>query len=88
MSVFGFESVAMHLRRVGTPSTTCNISRLPSFVIFTFFPTGVMSTVFGGVMISSIPTLDIMLEIYSKGYIDVGDGCWIPNVLVTILRCW
>ena len=64
MSVFGFESVAMHLRRVGTPSTTCNISRLPSFVIFTFFPTGVMSTVFGGVMISSIPTLNIMLGIY------------------------
>ena len=23
-----------------------------------------------------------------KGYIDVGDGCWRPNVLVTSLRCW
>ena len=22
-----------------------------------------------------------------KGYIDVGDGCWRPNVLVTSLRC-
>ena len=22
------------------------------------------------------------------GYIDVGDGCWRPNVLVTSLRCW
>ena len=21
-------------------------------------------------------------------YIDVGDGCWRPNVLVTSLRCW
>ena len=56
ISVFGFESVAMHLSLVGTPSTTCNISRFPSFVIFTFFPTGVMSTVFGGVIISNIPT--------------------------------
>ena len=25
---------------------------------------------------------------YSKGYIDVGDGCWRRNVLVTISRCW
>ena len=24
----------------------------------------------------------------SRGYIDVGDGCWRPNVLVTSLRCW
>ena len=23
-----------------------------------------------------------------NGYIDVGDGCWRPNVLVTSLRCW
>ena len=23
-----------------------------------------------------------------NGYIDVGDGCWRPNVLVTIMRCW
>ena len=23
-----------------------------------------------------------------KGYIDVGDGCWRPNVLVTSLRYW
>ena len=23
-----------------------------------------------------------------KGDIDVGDGCWRPNVLVTCLRCW
>ena len=22
------------------------------------------------------------------GYIDVGDGCWIPNVLVTRFGCW
>ena len=22
------------------------------------------------------------------GYIDVGVGCWRPNVLVTSLRCW
>ena len=22
------------------------------------------------------------------GYIDVGDGCWGPNVLVSSLRCW
>ena len=22
------------------------------------------------------------------GYIDVGDGCWRPNVLVTRFRCW
>ena len=22
------------------------------------------------------------------GYIDVGDGCWRSNVLVTSLRCW
>ena len=22
------------------------------------------------------------------GYIDVGDGCWRRNVLVTTLRCW
>ena len=22
------------------------------------------------------------------GYIDVGDGCWRQNVLVTSLRCW
>ena len=22
------------------------------------------------------------------GYIDVGDGCWRPNVLVTSLRYW
>ena len=22
------------------------------------------------------------------GYIDVGDGCWRPNELVTSLRCW
>ena len=22
------------------------------------------------------------------GYIDVGDGCWRPNVLVTSLTCW
>ena len=25
---------------------------------------------------------------YSKGYIDVGDGCWRQNVLVTTKRCW
>ena len=25
---------------------------------------------------------------YSYGYIDVGDGCWRWNVLVTTLRCW
>ena len=24
----------------------------------------------------------------SDGYINVGDGCWRPNVLVTSLRCW
>ena len=65
ISVFGFESVAMHRNRVGTPSTTCSISRFPSFVIFTFFPTGVISTVFGGVMISSIPTLKIILKLYN-----------------------
>ena len=23
-----------------------------------------------------------------SGYIDVGDGCWRPNVLVTSFRCW
>ena len=23
-----------------------------------------------------------------NGYIDVGDGCWRPNMLVTSLRCW
>ena len=23
-----------------------------------------------------------------NGYIDVGDGCWRRNVLVTIVRCW
>ena len=23
-----------------------------------------------------------------KGHIDVGDGCWRPNVLVPSLRCW
>ena len=23
-----------------------------------------------------------------KGDMDVGDGCWIPNVLMTSLRCW
>ena len=23
-----------------------------------------------------------------KGYIDVGDGCWRPNVSVTGLTCW
>ena len=23
-----------------------------------------------------------------SGYIDVGDGCWRPNELVTSLRCW
>ena len=23
-----------------------------------------------------------------KGYIDVGDGCWKPNVLVTRFGCW
>ena len=23
-----------------------------------------------------------------NGYINVGDGCWRPNVLVTSLRCW
>ena len=23
-----------------------------------------------------------------KSYIDVGDGCWRPNVLVTRFRCW
>ena len=22
------------------------------------------------------------------GYIDVGDGCWRRNVLVTTMRCW
>ena len=25
--------------------------------------------------------------ILGTGYIDVGDGCWRPNVLVTSLRC-
>ena len=25
---------------------------------------------------------------YPMGYIDVGDGCWRPNVLVTIFWCW
>ena len=36
---------------------------------------------------------DIMLSYnnptshYMKVYIDVGDGCWSPNVLVTTLRC-
>ena len=25
---------------------------------------------------------------FLAGYIDVGDGCWRPNVLVTSLRCW
>ena len=22
------------------------------------------------------------------GYIDVGDGCWRPNLMVTRFRCW
>ena len=30
----------------------------------------------------------VWLSIVSKGHIDVGDGCWRPNVLVTSLRCW
>ena len=25
---------------------------------------------------------------FLKGYIDVGDGCWRRNVLVTTVRCW
>ena len=29
---------------------------------------------------------EILLEF--AGYIDVGDGCWRPNVLVTDLGCW
>ena len=30
----------------------------------------------------------MMLIGNSQGHIDVGDGCWRPNVLVTSLRCW
>ena len=30
---------------------------------------------------------ELVLSIHS-GYIDVGDGCWRRNVLVTTLRCW
>ena len=29
-----------------------------------------------------------MQSMTHSGYIDVGDGCWRPNVLVTSLRCW
>ena len=28
------------------------------------------------------------LYIDSYGYIDVGDGCWRRNVLMTAFRCW
>ena len=27
-------------------------------------------------------------SLHLNGYIDVGDECWTPNVLVTSLRCW
>ena len=37
-----------------------------------------------GVLISS----DFKRKVNSEGYIDVGDGCWRRNVLVTSLRCW
>ena len=28
-----------------------------------------------------------ILRVFSEVYIDVDDGCWRPNVLVTSLRC-
>ena len=37
-----------------------------------------------GVLISS----DFKRKLKSEGYIDVGDGCWIRNVLATTFRCW
>ena len=33
-----------------------------------------------------IPRHEKIIGLYSD--IDVGDGCWIQNVLVTSLRCW
>ena len=36
----------------------------------------------GNLLIVGGTTIDFI------GYIDVGDGCWRPNVLVTSLRCW
>ena len=30
----------------------------------------------------------ILIGSSNKGDIDIGDGCWRPNVLVTSLRCW
>ena len=32
--------------------------------------------------------IKVMEQIESPGYIDVGDGCWRRNVLVTTLKCW
>ena len=31
--------------------------------------------------------LEELIDVWSCGYIDVGDGCWIPNVLVTRFGC-
>ena len=30
----------------------------------------------------------IIVSTTIHGYIDIGDGCWRPIVLVTSLRCW
>ena len=30
----------------------------------------------------------IIMRLVCDDYIDVGDGCWTPNVSVTSLRCW
>ena len=29
-----------------------------------------------------------LVRVSYTGYIDVDDGCWRPNVLMTRLRCW
>ena len=39
---------------------------------------------------SQLPMLyfsDLNMQNNKEGYIDVGDGCWGPNVLVTSLGC-
>ena len=49
------------------------------------------------VSVDSLPNIHVVksaliihsrFEIISKGYIDVGDGCWRRNMLATTLRCW
>ena len=37
---------------------------------------------------TSETNIDVKNGTILTGYIDVGDSCWRPNVLVTSLRCW